>query len=116
MKPSCAKFIDAAENVVLIGGPGTEKSHVASAIGRHAIEHRRKRVPFFSTVEPVNALEQKKAQAKAGKIAEMLVKTGLLVLDELGYLPFSTSCGAMQFHLLGKLYERTVAAHLAPSA
>jgi DNA replication protein DnaC len=55
----------------------------------------------------VNALEQEKAQNRAGKIAEMLVKTDLLVLDELGYLPFSTSGGAMLFHLLSKLYERT---------
>ena len=101
------EFMDAAENVVLIGGPGTGKSHVATAIGIQAIEHHRKRVRFFSTVELVNALEQEKAQGKAGKIAEMLVKTDLLVLDELGYLPFSSSGGAMLFHLLSKLYERT---------
>lgn len=101
------EFMDAAENVVLIGGPGTGKSHVATALGIQAIEHHRKRVRFFSTVELVNALEQEKAQNRAGKIAEMLVKTDLLVLDELGYLPFSTSGGAMLFHLLSKLYERT---------
>ena len=101
------EFMDAAENVVLIGGPGTGKSHVATALGIQAIEHHRKRVRFFSTVELVNALEQEKTQGKAGKIAEMLVKTDLLVLDELGYLPFSTSGGAMLFHLLSKLYERT---------
>lgn len=62
---------------------------------------------FFSTVELANALEPEKALNKAGKIAEVLVKTDLLVLDELGYLPFSTSGGAMLFHLLSKLYERT---------
>ena len=101
------EFMDAAENVVLIGGPGTGKSHVATAIGIQAIEHHRKRVRFFSTVELVNALEQEKAQGKAGKIAEMLVKTDLLVLDELGYLPFSSSGGALLFHLLSKLYEHT---------
>jgi DNA replication protein DnaC len=101
------EFMDAAENVILIGGPGTGKSHVATAIGIQAIEHHRKCVRFFSTVELVNALEQEKAQGKAGKIAEMLVKTDLLVLDELGYLPFSTFGGAMLFHLLSKLYERT---------
>ena len=44
---------------------------------------------------------------KAGKIAETLVKTDLVILDELGYLPFSTSGGALLFHLLSKLYERT---------
>jgi len=48
-------------------------------------------VRFFSTIELVNALEQEKAQGKAGKIAEALVKTDLVVLDELGYLPFSVA-------------------------
>jgi DNA replication protein DnaC len=101
------EFMDAAENVVLIGGPGTGKSHVATALGVQAIEHHRKRVRFFSTVELVNALEQEKVQGKAGKIAEALIKMDLVILDELGYLPFSTSGGALLFHLLSKLYERT---------
>jgi DNA replication protein DnaC len=101
------EFMDGAENVVLIGGPGTGKSHVATALGVQAIEHHRKRVRFFSTVELVNALEQEKVQGKAGKIAEALIKTDLVILDELGYLPFSTSGGALLFHLLSKLYERT---------
>jgi len=101
------EFMEAAENVVLIGGPGTGKSHVATALGIQAIEHHRKRVRFFSTVELVNALEQEKAQGKAGKIAEALVKADSLILDELGYLPFSASGGALLFHLLSKLYERT---------
>ncbi|WP_165935515.1 ATP-binding protein, partial [Sulfitobacter indolifex] len=48
-----------------------------------------------------------KAQGKAGKIAEVLVKADLVILDELGYLPFSASGGALLFHLLSKLYERT---------
>lgn len=101
------EFLDAAENVVLIGGPGTGKSHVATALGIQAIEHHRKRVRFYATVELVNALEHEKAQGKAGKIAEALVKTDLVILDELGYLPFSASGGALLFHLLSKLYERT---------
>lgn len=58
---------------------------------------------FFSTVELVNGLEQEKSLGKAGKIAETLVKTDLVILDELGYLPFSTSGGTLLFHLLGKL-------------
>ena len=97
----------AAENVVLIGGPGTGKSHVATALGVQAIEHHRKRVRFFSSVELVNALEQEKTQGKAGKIAKALVKTEWVILDEPGYLPFSASGGALLFHLLSKLYERT---------
>jgi len=77
----------------------------------------RDRVPFsqwllnalalYSTVELVNALEQEKALGKTGKIAEMLTKIDLVILDELGYLPFSPSGGALLFHLLSKLYERT---------
>ena len=100
-------FIDIADNIVLVGGPGTGKSHVATALGIQAIEHHRKRVRFFSTVELVNALEQEKAKGKAGQIAETLVRLDLLILDELGYLPFSASGGALLFHLLSKLYERT---------
>jgi DNA replication protein DnaC len=100
-------FIDVADNVVLVGGPGTGKTHVATALGVQAIEHHRKRVRFFSTVELVNALEQEKAQGKAGQIANRLVHSDLVVLDELGYLPFSASGGALLFHLLSKLYERT---------
>ncbi len=58
-------------------------------------------------MELVNALEQEKALGKAGKLAEMLTKVDLVILDELGYLPFSSSGGALPFHLLSKLYERT---------
>ena len=62
---------------------------------------------LYSTVELVNALEQEKALGKAGKMAEMLTKTDLVILDELGYLPFSLSGGALLVHLLRKFYERT---------
>jgi DNA replication protein DnaC len=101
------EFMDGAHNVVLIGGPGTGKTHVATALGVQAVEHHRKRVRFFSTVELANALEQEKAQGKSGQIADRLVRSDLVILDELGYLPFSASGGALLFHLLSKLYERT---------
>jgi DNA replication protein DnaC len=91
------EFMENAENVVLIGGPGTGKSHVATAIGVQAIEHHRR----------INALEQEKVLGKTGKMAEMMTKIDLVILDELGYLPFSPSGGALLFHLLSKLYERT---------
>ena len=101
------EFMENAENVVLIGGAGTGKSHVATAIGVQAIEHHRCKVRFYSTVELVNALEQEKALGKTGKMAEMMTKIDLVILDELGYLPFSPSGGALLFYLLSKLYERT---------
>ena len=101
------EFMDGAQNVVLIGGPGTGKTHAATALGVQAVEHHRRKVRFFSTIELVNALEQEKAKGKAGQLAEGLTKLDLVILDELGYLPFSASGGAMLFHLLSKLYERT---------
>jgi DNA replication protein DnaC len=101
------EFLDGAQNVVLIGGPGTGKTHAATALGVQAIEHHRRKVRFFSTIELVNALEQEKAKGKAGQIAEGMTKLDLVILDELGYLPFSASGGALLFHLLSKLYERT---------
>jgi len=68
-----APFIENAENVVFISGPGTGKSHVATAIGVQAIEHHRHKVRFYSTVELVNALEQEKAIGKTGKMATALL-------------------------------------------
>jgi DNA replication protein DnaC len=99
------EFLEDAQNVVLVGGPGTGKTHVATAIGVHAIEHYHRRVRFFSTIELVNALELEKASGKAGQIAHRLMYADLVILDELGYLPFSASGGALLFHLLSKLYD-----------
>lgn len=101
------EFIDDAQNVVFVGGPGTGKTHLATAIAIQAIQHHRLRVRFLSTVELVNQLEQEKQQGKAGRLANRLVHTDLVILDELGYLPFSQSGGALLFHLISKLYERT---------
>jgi DNA replication protein DnaC len=101
------EFIDAAHNLVLIGGPGSGKTHLATAIGVQAIQQHGKRVRFFSTVELVNALEQEKAAGKAGQLALRLAYVDMVILDELGYLPFSQAGGALLFHLISKLYERT---------
>jgi DNA replication protein DnaC len=106
-KLAAAEFVEPAHNVVSAGGPGTGKTHLASAIGVEAITRHGKRVRFFSTVDLVDALEQEKAQGKAGRIASTLLRLDLVVLDELGYLPFSQAGGALLFHLLSKLYEHT---------
>jgi hypothetical protein len=100
-------FTDDAHNVVLVGGPGTGKTHLATAIGVAGITRYGKRVRFYSTVDLVNALEQEKAQGKAGRIAQSLLRIDLVILDELGYLPFSQAGGALLFHLLSRLYEHT---------
>ncbi len=72
-----------------------------------AVEHHRKKVRFSATVDLANALEQEKAMNKAGQIADRLLRLDLVILDELGYLPFSPSGAALLFHMLSKLYERT---------
>ncbi|WP_186025139.1 IS21-like element helper ATPase IstB, partial [Burkholderia gladioli] len=100
-------FLASAHNVVFIGGPGTGKTHLASAIGIEAVQRHGKRVRYFSTVELTNALEQEKSIGKQGQIAHKLMYVDLVILDELGYLPFSQTGGALLFHLLSKLYEHT---------
>ena len=101
------RFIDSAHNVVFVGGPGTGKTHLATSLGIHAIRAHGKRVRFFSTIELVNLLEAEKIQGKAGQLAHRLMYVDLVILDEMGYLPFSQAGGALLFHLLSKLYERT---------
>jgi DNA replication protein DnaC len=100
-------FTEQAHNAVLVGGPGTGKTHLATAIGVSGITRHGKRVRFYSTVDLVNALEQEKAHGKAGRIATSLLRMDLVILDELGYLPFSQAGGALLFHLLSRLYEHT---------
>jgi len=100
-------FTDTAQNVVFIGGPGTGKTHLATAVAVSGITSKGMRVRFYSTVDLVNQLEQEKAQGKAGRIAASLMRVDLVILDELGYLPFSQAGGALLFHLLSKLYEHT---------
>ena len=94
----------------------TLSSSVARGLARHtwrarwgvkAITEHGKRVRFYSTVDLVNLLEQEKANGKSGRIAYSLMHVDLVLLDELGYLPFSQTGGALLFHLLSKLYERT---------
>ena len=100
-------FTAQAHNVVFLGGTGTGKTHLATALGVSGISGHGKRVRFFSTVDLVNLLEQEKAAGKAGRLAFALMRTDLVILDELGYLPFSQAGGALLFHLLSKLYEHT---------
>ena len=104
---STLAFTETAQNVVLIGGPGTGKTHLATAIGVSGIAAKGKRVRFYSTVDLVNELEKEKREGKAGRIAVALMRLDLVILDELGYLPFSQVGGTLLFHLLSKLYEHT---------
>ncbi len=99
-------FMEARTNVVFVGGTGTGKTHLSVAIGIHCIRNGA-RVRFFNLLDLVNKLEQEKAEGKAGRLADTLARFDLIILDELGYLPFSRSSGQLLFHLLSKLYEQT---------
>jgi DNA replication protein DnaC len=97
-------FMAEARNLILVGGTG--KTHLATALGVAAI-HAGKRVRFYNAVDLVNQLEKEKAQGRAGALARQLTQMDGVILDELGYLPFPESGGALLFHLISQLYERT---------
>ena len=101
-----AEFTAQAHNLILVGGTGTGKTHLATALGVAAI-HQGKRVRFFNVVDLVNRLELEKQYDKTGNLAKKLVQVDAVILDELGYLPFPESGGALLFHLISHLYERT---------
>lgn len=101
-----ADFLDQARNLIFVGGTGTGKSHLAVAIGSRCVKIGR-RGRYFSVVDLVNVLEQEKEQGQAGTLARRLNRMDFVILDELGYLPFSKTGGALLFHLISTLYERT---------
>lgn len=101
-----ANFMDQAHNIILIGGTGSGKTHLATALGVSAIQQG-KRVRFYNAVDLVNQLEKEKLAGKAGNLAKQLLGVDAVILDELGYLPFPVSGGALLFHLISHLYEKT---------
>ena len=101
-----AGFMETAHNLILVGGTGTGKTHLATAIGVAAI-HQGKRVRFYNAVDLVNQLEREKSRGKVGNLAKQLCLVDAVILDELGYLPFPASGGALLFYLISQLYEKT---------
>ena len=99
-------FMAGQRNAVLVGGTGTGKTHLAIAIGRACVRGGA-RVRFFNTVDLVNRLEAEARAGKPGRIADHLARLDLVILDELGYLPFALSGGQLLFHLVSRLYEQT---------
>ncbi len=99
-------FLSDQTNVIMVGGTGSGKTHLAIAIARQSVRNGGK-ARFFNVLDLVNQLEQEKLNNKGGNLAEHMARHDLVVLDELGYLPFSRSGGQLLFHLISKLYERT---------
>ena len=99
------EYLTTARNIVLVGGTGTGKTHLATSLGRAAIKQG-KRVRFYSVVDLVNQLDAEKRAGHAGRLTGRLLYQDAIILDELGYLPFAQDGGALLFHLISKLYER----------
>ncbi len=105
-------FLAHQRNVVLVGGTGTGKTHLAIAIARACIRDGA-RGRFFNVVDLVNKLEAETRSGRQGRMADYLSRKdldplrGSSILDELGYLPFAQSGGQLLFHLISRLYEQT---------
>jgi len=101
------EFTDTAQNVVFIGGPGTGKTHLATALAVSGITTHHKTRALLLHGGSGQFTGAREVRRQDGRIAQGLLRTDLVILDELGYLPFSQSGGALLFHLLSKLYEHT---------
>lgn len=101
-----AEFVKTSRNIILVGGPGTGKTHLALALSAKAVRKGFK-ARFFNLVDLANQLEIEKCNNRAGRLAHQIEKLDVLVLDELGYMPFSKNGGQLVFHLLSKIYEKT---------
>ncbi|MFZ2871686.1 IS21-like element helper ATPase IstB [Zavarzinia sp.] len=100
------EFLAHQRNVVLIGGTGTGKTHLAIAMAKACIRAGA-RGRFFNVVDLVNRLEAEARTGRQGQMADMLARKDFIILDELGYLPFAQTGGQLLFHLISRLYEQT---------
>ena len=91
---AAGEFLEQQRNVVLIGGTGTGKSHLAVSIARACIR-RGKRGRFFNVVDLVNKLDAEARADRQGRTADLLCRLDFLILDELGYLPFAQTGGQL---------------------
>lgn len=98
-------FIREYKNIVFMGGSGSGKTHLATSIGLSLIRQGFK-VRFWNLVDLVNELEKEKEQGRAGEIARKMNYFSLIILDEMGYLPFSKPGAQLLFHLMSKWYEK----------
>ena len=107
IEPLCTgQFVQDAHNLILVGGTGTGKTHIAIALGTELIEHGKK-ARFYNAVDLINALIKEQSEQRQGSLVRRLQQVDCVIIDELGYIPFPKSGGALLFHLVSKLYEKT---------
>lgn len=100
------QFAEQAHNLILVGGTGTGKTHTAIALGAELIQ-RGKKTRFFNAVDLINILIKEQSEQRQGSLVRRLQQVDCVIIDELGYIPFPKSGGALLFHLVSKLYEKT---------
>lgn len=99
------RFVEEKANVVLVGGVGTGKTHLAIALGVACCQ-RERRVRFTTAAELTNALVEAKKDGRLSRVLERFARFDVLVLDELGYVPFDKQGADLLFALISKVYER----------
>lgn len=99
-------YIENRENILVVGNSGTGKTHLASALAFAACAQGR-RVRFFTVTGLVTKLLERREERSLEKLQRQLERADLLVLDELGYVPFSKSGGEVLFEVVSRAYERT---------
>jgi DNA replication protein DnaC len=99
------QWIDRAENLILVGPIGTGKTHLAIALGVEAARQRR-RVLFYRAADLVRALLEARDQRELGRLHRRLHHVDLLIVDELGFVPFDRAGGELLFNLITERYER----------
>ena len=99
------EFLDRRENVLLIGNSGTGKTHLATALGLAAC-HEGRKVRFFGTTGLVTGLLEAREDRKLERMLKQLGRQDLLILDELGYVPFTKAGAELLFEVVSRAYER----------
>lgn len=100
------EYIDRRENVLLVGNPGTGKTHLATALGFAACTAG-KRVRFTSTTALVTLLLEMRENRSLQRFHKQLERLDLLILDELGYVPFAKAGAELLFDVVARAYERS---------
>lgn len=100
------EFISQKSNVILIGAPGLGKTHLALSIAREACR-RGHRVRFFTAAGLVNTYVEAREQRQILRLESQIARCDLVVLDELGYIPFGKTSAEHLFSFFSQCYERT---------